>query len=259
MKNFTKLIEAYNEGILTTAEQATFDKLMKENSQFRAEADAYQQLYTGLGALHLEDLQNEMNAWETEAKAAPKTKETKIVSISPFRKYMSMAAAIAMLLCVPMVYQSMQPSDPFEQHFNASMAYAIHTASVRDSKGMTSSEQIKKEAFSAYQNKDYKTAIVVLEAFVSDPEEKKAKGDSQSYLILGISQMVEGLYTDAIPNLEVVIQNKDVSYRQEAEWMWALAQYKSGNSKEAKKMLQQIVKNKNHQHQSDAKTFLKKM
>lgn len=117
-----KLIEDYYEGNLSASDRALFKQLMKDDADFREEAKAYKQVFNGLGSLHLSHLQNQMNAWEKDYKSSqntPANKETKMVAISPFRRYLSIAAAIALLLTVPLVYQTLMSSNPYEQYFHA--------------------------------------------------------------------------------------------------------------------------------------------
>lgn len=196
-KDYTQLIHAYYEGTLVGADKSLFKQLLKEEADFKAEVKAYKKIFKGLGGLHLDHLKQEMNKWEK----AQKEVKTPVVSISSFRIYLAIAAAIAMLLSMPLIYQSLVPNDPFEQHFHASSSFAIHAAAVRDSKNLATYESIKGTAFMAYQKKDYKTTIKQLKDYIYNFE-KEAKGDSQSFLILAIAQIAEEHYQNAIPNLE---------------------------------------------------------
>jgi tetratricopeptide (TPR) repeat protein len=171
---------------------------------------------------------------------------------------MSIAAAIALLLCVPLVYQSIASGDPYEQHFHASdpTAFAIHAVAVRDSKSLSQYERIKGDALAAYRNKDYATTIKQLKDLKNNFAEFADK-DSQLFLILGSSQMVQEDFTKAADNLSKVFNFPDAAdNKKEAEWLWALSQYKLGNVDATKEMLQKIQNQKRHAHKTAAKEFL---
>jgi len=251
--NKTKLIESFFTGKATANEKATFDQLMKEDAAFKKEADGYKPIFQGLGGLHIDELQSQMQCWEAN-------QDDKVVPLSsgasPFRRYLAIAAAVALLLCVPLVYQSMNSGDVFEEHFHAANDFAVHMKSFRGNEGLSTPEQIKKDAFADYRAENYSAVISQLKDYVNNFPEVAAE-DPQSYLVLAVSQMAAGNMQDAVTNLEVVLAGKDATFRQEGQWMWGLAQYKLGNTDRARKMMQKITKQERHAHKIDAMDFLK--
>ena len=247
----TRLIEAYYRGILKGEDKTYFKQLMKENASFKQEVKEYKKIFQGFEALHIEAFEN--NLMQFEAKHQSKTDN--VVVMRPFRKFYAAAAAIALLICATFAYNVMMPS-VFDQQFHASQSIAVHMESLRGDNTMSTAEQIKKNAFTAYQQKKYGECISFLTDYQTTYPEAAAK-DYQSILVLGVAQLASGDTETALSNLDIVVSSKDSAYKQEAEWMWALAQVKLGAHDKAQPVLEKIAKHKGHIHKEDATVTLK--
>lgn len=245
------LIEKYYQGELEGAEKKLFHQLKKEDEAFRKEVDAYKKIYQGFGGLHIDHLQSKMNQWESQH-------TTKVVQMpvktSSWKRYISIAAAVALLLSIPLIYQSVF-SDPFEQHFQADASYATDLQSIRSSGEVNQGALVRREGFSAYENKNYKKASAQLKDYINNFEQE-AKHDYQAYLVLGIAELAQDKATSAIAYLDYILQGNASNNRYDAEWFWVLAQYKADNKEAAVGMLEKIVTNKRHTHQEEAISFL---
>lgn len=245
------LIEKYYQGELEGAEKKLFQQLKKEDEAFRKELEAYRKIYQGFGGLHIDHLQSKMNQWESQH-------TTKVVQMpaktSSWKRYISVAAAVALLLSIPLLYQSLF-SGPFEQHFQAESSYATDLQSIRSSGEINQGALVRREGFSSYESKNYKKASVQLKDYINNFEQE-AKNDYQAYLVLGVSELAQDKATSAIAYLDYILQSNASNNRYDAEWIWALAQYKADNKEVAKQMLEKIVANKRHTHREEALSFL---
>lgn len=244
----SQLIEGYFEGTLTTDQKKQFKELRRHDPDFAKEAKIYQKIEHGFKGLHLEHLQHQMNNWESGQK------DTKVVEL-PARgswvKYMSIAAAIAIMIATPFIYQNMN-SNPYEQYFQANADYANDLVSLRGSNSVTSNDiELKNQGFLAYRQNDYPTAIVLLEDYT-----QRATDDYQAQLVLGIAALAVSDENTAINQFDNILRSNDANTKQDAQWFWALAQYKAKNTAASKKMLTKIIASTTHIHYQEAKDFL---
>ena len=249
----SRLIEAYYRGTLKGADKAYLKQLMSEDPSFKQEVKDYKQIYNGLEALHIEQFQLNLNKMEAkyETKDNVVAMNANTAVIRPLRKLYAVAAAIALLICCTVTYNMMMPT-VFDQHFAASQSIAVHIESTRaGGQTISTAEQIKKSAFTAYQKKEYTKSIDLLKDYINTYPEKASK-DYQSMLVLGVAQLANNQAEAGTTTLAQIINGADSSYKQEAEWMWALGQIKLEQTDVAKKMLQEITLQKGHIHEEDA-------
>jgi TolA-binding protein len=248
-----RLIEAYHRGTLKGADKSYLKQLMSEDPSFKQEVKDYKKIFNGLEALHIEQFQLNLN--KMEAKYQTKDNVVAMNSnktvIRPMRKLYAVAVAIALLISCTVTYNLMLPS-VFDQHFAASQSIAVHIKSTRAvNQTISTAEQIKKSAFTAYQKQEYAKSIDLLKDYINTYPEKASK-DYQSILVLGIAQLANNKTEAATKTLEKITNGKDSSYKQEAEWMWALGQIKLEHTDVAKNILQEMTLQEGHIHQEDA-------
>lgn len=249
----SRLIEAYYRGTLKGADKAYLKQLMSEDPSFKQEVNDYKQIFNGLEALHIEQFQLNLN--KMEAKYQDNVVAMNPTPVRPLRKIYYAAAAVALLICCSITYNLMMPS-VFEQHFAVSQSIAVHIESIRaGGQTMSTAEQIKKSAFTAYQQEKYIKCIDLLKDYLNTYPETASK-DYQSILVLGVAELAANKTEDAKKTLETVINSKESSYKQEAEWMWVLAQIKLEHMDAAKEVLQDLVKQDGHIHKEDAEKVL---
>lgn len=255
MRNIDKnrLIEAYHRGTLKGADKAYLKQLMSEDPSFKQEVKDYKQIYNGLEALHIEQFQLNLNKME----AKYETKDNVVAMprsgavIRPMRKLYAVAVAIALVVCSSIAYNMMMP-DVFEQHFAASQSIAVHIESTRaGGQVISTAEQVKKSAYSAYQRAEYTKSIDLLNDYILTYPEKAAT-DYQSMLVLGVAQLAGNQIEAGTKTLSKIINGKDSSYKEEAQWMWALGQIKLEQMDAAKEMLEAIQLQTEHTHHKDA-------
>lgn len=251
MKNAKKLklIELFHRKAMKGSDKKAFDQMKDEDIYFQQEINDFEPIIKGFESLHLEQFQNNLSQFESKYKENIVAINT--TTVRPLRKVYFAAAAIALLICAIIGYNVMMPSD-FDQHFYASKSIAVHMESTRNGDNILSTpEQIKKSAFSAYQQKKYEKSINLIKDYLNTYP-KIASKDYQSILVLGVAQLASGQAKKAAKNLEVVINSNDSSYRQEAEWMWVMTQYKLETPTAAKNILNKIANKKGHIHKKAA-------
>jgi hypothetical protein len=267
MKNADKLklIEAFYRGTLAGEDNTTFSKLMNDDLNFSQEVKDYKSIFIGFEALHVEEFQNTLMSFEAKHTSQDKQsaevlpEQPKLAVVRPLRKVYYAAAAIALLICATFGYNQWSTST-YDEYFQVSQSIADEAlATVRGANEVSSEAQkVKKSALSAYWKGNYKRAIVLLEGYVNDYKEIASK-DYQSILVLGVSQLAENKTEKALVNLSLATKSPDSSYKQEAEWYYALALIKTEADAKATIILKKVVKNKAHIHNSDAIMLLDDM
>lgn len=255
----SRLIEAYYRGTLKGADKAYLKQLMSEDPSFKQEVKDYKQIFNGLEALHIEQFQLNLSAMEAKYQDGVVAMHAPAGIVRPLRKFYYAAAAVALLICCSMAYHFMTPS-VFDQHFAASQSIAVHIESIRaGGPTMSTKEQIKKRAFTAYQQEEYVKCIDLLTDYGNTYPEAASK-DFQSILVLGVAQLAQGKAENASLTLaQIIAEGKDSSYKQEAQWMWALAQVKLEKIEAAQKMLDEIIHQKGHIHKDKAEKLLQQI
>jgi TolA-binding protein len=254
--NKFELIESFYRKTIKRNDKKEFNQIMSEDASFKKEVKGYKQIFNGLESLHIEHFENKISNFESQYKdnVLPLHNNNR----RPLRKIYYAAAAIALLICATFGYNIMAPTE-FDQHFHASQSIAVHMGSVRNGDNVLSTpEQIKKSAFSAYQQEKYEKSINLIKDYLNTYP-KIASKDYQSILVLGVAQLVCDQPDKASKNLELVINSNDSSYKQEAQWMWVMAQYKLNNKSATKAVLEKITQQKGHIHKKAATKLLNNM
>lgn len=246
-----KLIEAYHTGQLKGKEKSSFKRLLQEDPSFETEVAAYEPIFDGFAGLREDQFAKTVQEFEQEYQAQHQQKPTVVRSL---RQFYYIAAAAAVLLLSVLAYQLSHPN-LFHQNFVASESIAVYMNGYRAANEMPMAEQLKKQAFEAYQDKDYRSCIRLLRDYRQNFPEL-AQTDYQALVVLGVAQLAKGKAEAALESLEKVTTSRDSSYRQEAEWMTALANIKLDKKELAKAQLEVISKRENHLYQQKAVTLL---
>ncbi len=247
-----KLIEAYHTGQLRGKEKSAFQQLLQVDPGFQTEVDAYEAIFDGFQGLRSEAFAPMLTEFENEYQSQQTRKKTPV--LRSLKQYFYMAAAAALLFLSVLAYQ-LTNNNLFNQNFAASQSIAIDLNSFRAAEDLTNAEQLKRAALIAYRDQDYKTCIQLLQDYRQNFTEQ-AQSDYQSLVILGIAQLAQGKAEAALDALESVTSSSDSTYRQEAEWMTALAYIKLNRKEEAQAELEAISKKTAHLYQERAVALL---
>lgn len=250
-----KLIEAYHTGQLNGKEKNSFKRLLQEDPSFETEVASYEPIFEGFHGMRGDQFAQTLQEFENEYQAQQHSKTTPI--IRSLRQFYYIAAAAAVLFLSVLAYQLTNPN-LFNQNFVASESIAVHMHAFRAAEDMPVAEKLKKEAFTAYQDKDYRSCIRLLQDYRQNFPQL-AKTDYQALVVLGVAQLARGKAEVALESLEIVISSRDSSYRQEAEWMTALANIKLNKNELAKEQLEVISRKESHLYQQKAVTLLEQL
>lgn len=255
------LLDKYIDGQLDNDQQIQFNELYQSDDAFKREVDIHHAIMKGFDTLHIEALESKMNQWESsiEKKDSQDISQSdeKIVSITSkkrsSRSWMSIAAAIVLLLMTPLVYNAM-----FSPNFDNYLAETTPQAMLLDVSRSSGEDdmllkEMKKEGYKFFNEGSYEKAKSTLTIYMTKLSELD-KSDDHAMYILGMSKIYLKDYHGAVQDLGKVLDTRD---GENASWMWSLAQYKLGNKDEAKTMFLKIGADTAHSHSLDAKRFLR--
>lgn len=250
-----KLIEAYHTGQLKGQAKNSFNRLLQEDPSFETEVTAYEPIFDGFNALREDEYALTLQEFENEYQIKQRTDKAPV--IRSLRQFFYVAAAAAVLVLSVLAYQLTHPS-LFNQHFAASDSIGMSLNAHRAVNEISHAERLKKEALNAYQDKDYETCISYLNDYRQNFSEK-ASTDYQALVVLGVARLARGKAEEAIEALTLVMDSRDSTYRQEAQWMMALANIKLGKEAEAKQILEVISQKEGHIYQQKSRTVLEQL
>lgn len=254
-----KLIEDYYTGTLSHAQQEEFNSLLRTDAQFKKDVHAYKKIFGGFRALQADHFKATLERFEREHETPAQTQQRPKGAVRSLQSWWyAAAAAVVLLIGVTVVFQNLSPN-LFDQNFMASESIAVHISSTRaGEEGLSEVEQIKKSAYRAYRKADYTEAITLLKDYRNNfPELFEL--DYQAMVVLGVAQLAQGQAEQALVSFEHVISSRDSSFRQEAEWMTALAYLKLDKIDLAKREISTIARKKEHLYQEKAIQLLEKL
>lgn len=258
-----RLIETYYRGDISPEDRQVFDSLIKEDSTFQEEVNSYESIFLGFEALHLENFENQLLSFEKKhqntAKVVSMNSTTaKTTVVRPIKKMYYAAAAVAVLLVALFGYNQMNYA-PFENNFVADANIAIHLSSMRaGSQDLKDDETLTRDAYAAYQSKDYASTIQKLEKYQLDFPEIANK-DYQSFLVLGVAYLADGNAEGSIPNFNKILEAKDSSNKLSAKWYLSLAEIKLKNYEKATQLLNELKDSDDSKISKDAKALLNEL
>ncbi len=145
------------------------------------------------------------------------------------------AAAVALIAFLLLYGPGPSPSS-YEQLADNYLTTEFYENREEDDRGEQDVEQINQEAISAYNQKDFSTAIARYEAIIIS-----GQANDRHYFFLGLSHLYTAAYQEAINHLlQVPLLNPSSKFMQEHRWFLALAYLKNNQVSEGKTILQSI-------------------
>ena len=212
----------------------------------------YRDLRNGIDYSILKSLKSELQELELSLPTL-ETDQPESIPLKPDNRnrfVLLKVAAVVILLAVSAVvlFQLGQPSDPkslfvayFEPHENQF---------VSAKRGDDNATDPMIEAFQAYDNQDWETAINKFEEILAQKE------DLMVLLYLGSAQLAQNDSKAAIINLQRFLETSKDSLS-DAKWYLAMALLSEGRVEEARASLQELIADL--QYGEDAKTILDKL
>jgi tetratricopeptide (TPR) repeat protein len=240
MMDETELLERYLSGQLNESDRLRLEQRLRQEPELQQALAEFKFLIAGLDRAGRKEIYNTLKQLEdtlppVEARVVPLWRKT----------WFQVAASFAILaLCAYLVWP--RPEDPkelFAEYFEPYPNIIIPT--VRGDFPADSS--LKAKAYKAYDQADYKEAIVLF-------EEIDGK-DEGVLLYLGNAYLANGDAERAIPLFEKVIDEYDV-FDEQAEWYLAFCSLKLGEKEKAIAILEAMAKKENS-YQERAKLIVK--
>ena len=243
------LLEKYLSEELNPQEQISFDQLMKDDAEFREEA----QLAVVLNAnrrieqkLHFKKLLAERQTETTPVKEAP-------VRQLPLRRLRSIAAVLLLGLTMAAGWLMFGQSN-----VNDLVAEGLsqkYTAPVTVRSGEVTDPNWK-NAIQAYKDGNYTTAIAALERSI----EKDITNAEEKHFYLGLCYLYqrEANHEKAIDHLTKSKQINPNRYAQQANWFISLALLNLQKEEEAKVLLEEMVADEGYKS-AEAAELLKEL
>ncbi len=226
------LIEKYLYKELSEAEVQEFEQRMDSDTDFADEVE----LRSVIFAKAKSDFKQQLKAAHQKTQENPALKPT--AKIRPLY-YLKRAAAVLIFgVLAYLVYDYFTPS-----LLDTYMAQT-HTAPTTFA-GENDDAVAWKAAKSAYKNNDYELTARKIEKI------KSPNTEQQFYLAL--AYLYGENYDKSITQFETIIQQNNINYSPASKWYISLAYLKNNQAKQAKKYLQQIVKDKSWKYEEAQK------
>lgn len=219
-------LEKYLQGELTEKERPEFDALLKNDADFKAEVEFHSDLKRVTEAEDDEQFKEMLSDFESEARMERP-------SVKRFPRKWLVAASIVLLIGLTYFFAvdySASTQDLFVNNFEP-YRNVVHPVT-RGEEGQNK----KTNAFVAYQTGDYETALPIMAELYANTKEPY-------YLFYRANALIElNRAKEAVPLLQEHLRTGD-SLTKNSEWYLVMAYLQLDDKKNAKKMLQEVVKN----------------
>lgn len=233
------LLYSYFSNSLTAEQEVLFQKLLETDPTFKAEFEQEFNLKKAIQSFESEKLKAKLQGFEREITS----KKTPNFNY----RYLAVAASIVLLLGW-FGYNSFfgtNYSNLYADNFNE-YPNTVYTITRGDDENT-----IEREAFVAYETKNYQVAIEKFDA-ISDVSEKKYIPfyKAQAYLAMENTTNAKTLFTEVVKN--------NTEFIAESTWYLALIAIKEENKVEAKMYLEKLIANYNY-NTAKAERLLEKL
>lgn len=243
MKITAELIERYLEGDLSQSELNNFEAQLKIDTELQAMVELHSEVDMAVSQTDVIDLRQQLQTIAAKQHAS----ETPVRKLSLRRIAWLAAASVAVLLAVSVVFnqQNNTPGDMFAGNFE------VYTGpeNVR-----AASPDVDSDIYIAlenYNNNDFASAIVKFEQILDE------NPDNNMIRLYAANALIEtGNVDKAELYLNMIIESQDIFYTEHAQWYLALVSLKKDNLKDAKSILENIVR-ENTRYSDEASELLK--
>ena len=250
--NNQDLLYHYFSNSLTAEQKKMFEDLLKKDTEFKAQFLFEQNLKEVIKSNEIDTLKAKLKGFEKDLSAAETTKIEFLDSettktVKPIFNYKNFAIAASIALLMGWFgYNSFFGTDYTNLYNDNFSAYpnTVYTITRGDTENT-----LEREAFVAYESKNYKTAIEKLDAIPTEATKDYFNFyKAQAYLNLEDTVNAKTFFT-------LVVQNNN-SFVAESTWYLALISLKEENKTEAKMHLENLVANFDY-NKEKAQTLLK--
>ena len=212
-------IERYINKTMTSNEIISFEKKLQSDSKFKAQFEDIKILLLGI---ETQSLKEKLDSFHEDIPFG-KSKTSIVKPLFSIRKFV---AAAAIIIAVGSFWF-------FNQNTNEKLfvTYFIPDPGLPTTMSETSNFEFY-DAMVNYKQGDYNTAISKWEALL----EKKPQNDTLNYF-LGVAHLANKNEKSAIKHLDIIAQDSNANFKNEAYYYLGLAHLKADNVKLAKKNL----------------------
>lgn len=226
--NEFKNIEQYFEGKLHGETLREFEERLKTDESFASLVDRYKAAIKGIRLFGKEELKKKLKTIHNELEI----KETK----KPFdiKWYLAAASVAAIITIVTVFYFTADQTYSNDKLY--AMHYQTYDADISTRSGIPNSELALFKALEQYNAKNYEEATVLFNEILTND-----KSNMEALFFLGLSQMEQEKFDDAIRSLESIIECESVIYMSNARWYLGLCYLKADNNKKALEQFKTIA------------------
>ena len=225
-------IIAYDEELMSDVQRAQFEKDLQSNTELKKEYELFLEAKSLSDVLQYEQLKKTVGGFQEPP-----------VKVVPFWKKSLAIAASFLLLIVGsfFLYANLKYKDT-----QLAMQF-FEPPNFSDDRSIAIAETILNKATTAYNQKDFSTAITLSQQIT--PEQSNYP--SAQYL-LAHSYFQNHNWAKAIPVFSDLIQSNDERYLEASQWYLALTYLESGEQTKALELLNQISSQNTHGYKNDA-------
>ena len=224
------LLQSYFSNSLTKEQRILFDQLLEEDASFLEQFNFEKNLKRVIAENQKQELKTKITQFETEISS--KSVPVKIFSAKKFQKWYVAASIVLLIGIGSMAYYGFSGPNYDNLYDNNFQTYPNTVFEIARGESI---ESLEREAFTAYELKDYKTAI---EKF-----DKISESDDREYLdfYMGISYLNLNQLDRAETFLsKTIAENAD--FTAEAHWYLAMTYLKMKEKRKAIVELDKLVK-----------------
>ena len=229
-----QLIDSYLDGSLGEGEKEILMAKAIENPEIATEIQLRKDINTALSEEDVLLLENKLNEMGKKHKADLGKYRQEVKVVPMLKKYRALAAGLAILIIASLVFlfRVKEPVDLYANYYEPYPMY-ITTRSTDDS-----NENLNL-AVQAYSKGSYQAAWSSFLTILSEDT-----SDMGVMFYTAMSALQIDRYPDAVAGLKKVAVHGDNIYAAPAEWYLALAFIKSGDHRNARKTLENIIEKK---------------
>lgn len=228
--NYTFFIEKYLDGEMNDAEKKWFEKELENNPQLQEELELREEVNIAVNEADIMELRDELKSIHSNLYPENTPAQKKVAMR---RLLIPIAASIIVAVVTFAIH-------PFNKNYTnqelLAKYYTPYDAGMSYRSATTTEESLLKNAYESYREKRFEDAIKYFEAAL------KKDLDMASYFYSGMSYLELKKYSPAETNFEVVINNNDNLYIEQAEWYLGLCYIASGQTDRAKQLFTKISK-----------------
>jgi TolA-binding protein len=244
--DFSYFIERYNTGEMDTMEKKWFMKELEGNAALKKELELRKRVDDSLIKHDLIDLRIKLANLEKTRKEKMAASDSKKTPITRF------AAAIAVLMMLGAIsYLISGGSANSEKIYKSSFVPYEYSGPSRSE--ARNNDNSFKSALALYSNGDYRGAAASLKEYLN-----KVPRKTEASLLLGISEMQNNNFEDAIVLFNKLCNDKSNIYLDHSQWYLALCYVKTGNYTLANRELEAVITSGSI-YESKARKLIKKI